>query len=156
MNAVLISIRPQWCDLIKDGKKTVEVRRTRPMATIPFKCYIYQTKGGGVIGEFVCDRVTAAQRGEYCKIPLAETCLDVSDLLDYADDKTIYGWHISDLVIYDTPKDLGEFWNADKCPYASNDGCTYKYHCFRAGQMKRCGSTLQRPPQSWCYVEALV
>ena len=28
--AVLISIRPEWCDLIVRGKKTIEVRKTRP------------------------------------------------------------------------------------------------------------------------------
>ena len=30
MKAVLISIRPKWCELIASGKKTVEVRKTRP------------------------------------------------------------------------------------------------------------------------------
>ena len=30
MKAVLISIRPEWCDLISRGKKTLEVRKTRP------------------------------------------------------------------------------------------------------------------------------
>ena len=30
MKSVLISIHPQWCELIADGKKTVEVRKTRP------------------------------------------------------------------------------------------------------------------------------
>lgn len=28
--AVLISIRPEWCDLIVRGEKTIEVRKTRP------------------------------------------------------------------------------------------------------------------------------
>ena len=44
MNAVLISIHPKWCDLIADGKKTVEVRKTRPKLETPFKVYIYCTK----------------------------------------------------------------------------------------------------------------
>lgn len=38
--SVLISIRPEWCNLIADGKKTVEVRKTRPKLETPFKCYI--------------------------------------------------------------------------------------------------------------------
>lgn len=75
--AILISIRPKWCELIANGKKTVEVRKTRPKLRTPFKCYIYCTQpryphedyietdypkpqfygGGKVIGEFVCDDI---------------------------------------------------------------------------------------------------
>lgn len=81
--AVLISIRPKWCELIASGKKTIEVRKTAPKIETPFKCYIYCTlsgsneffretlggdvaawnrsrmaeKKGNVIGEFICDRV---------------------------------------------------------------------------------------------------
>lgn len=43
--AVLISIRPKWCELIANGTKTVEVRKTRPKLETPFKCYIYCTSG---------------------------------------------------------------------------------------------------------------
>lgn len=42
--AVLISIRPEWCDLIVQGRKTIEVRKTRPKLETPFKAYIYCTK----------------------------------------------------------------------------------------------------------------
>ena len=42
--AVLISIRPKWCEKIARGEKTVEVRKTRPKLETPFKCYIYCTK----------------------------------------------------------------------------------------------------------------
>lgn len=44
MKAVLLSIRPKWCELIASGEKTVEVRKTRPKIPVPFKCYIYCTK----------------------------------------------------------------------------------------------------------------
>lgn len=81
MKSVLISIQPKWCDLIASGKKTIEVRKSRPKIDTPFKCYIYMTatkercrfweyitayknnKGDivdgsqKVIGEFVCDRI---------------------------------------------------------------------------------------------------
>ena len=84
MRSVLISIRPKWCELIANGKKTIEVRKTRPKLETPFKCYIYCTKdskaqfwkastysyldnhshnafdkcgNGKVIGEFVCDTI---------------------------------------------------------------------------------------------------
>ena len=42
--AVLISIRPQWCQKIASGEKTIEVRKTKPKLETPFKCYIYCTR----------------------------------------------------------------------------------------------------------------
>lgn len=85
--AVLISIRPEWVEKILSGKKTLEVRKTRPKLETPFKCYIYCTKpkrkyedyivtewddcfdwpnegffgGGLVVGEFVCDVILPIQ-----------------------------------------------------------------------------------------------
>ena len=44
MQAVLISIQPGWCELIASGKKTVEVRKTKPKLKTPFKVFIYATK----------------------------------------------------------------------------------------------------------------
>ncbi|MBP5781471.1 MAG: hypothetical protein J6X34_09600 [Clostridia bacterium] len=44
MKAVMISIRPNWCEMIASGKKIVEVRKTKPKLDPPFKCYIYCTK----------------------------------------------------------------------------------------------------------------
>lgn len=46
---VLLSVRPQWCKLIASGKKTIEVRKTRPKLGTPFKCYIYCTVGGDAL-----------------------------------------------------------------------------------------------------------
>lgn len=171
MKAVLISIHPKWVEKIASGEKTIKVCKTRPTLETPFKCYIYCTYGnpkdnyclgkrGEVIGEFVCDRIEkfsvfengAVQYWNY--YDLEKSCLTYDEISNYiGKNKQGYGWHISNLKIYDKPKELSEFWSADKCPYASTDGCTYKYYCFRAGQTKRCGNTLKRPPQSWCYVE---
>lgn len=44
MKSVLISIKPKWCELIANGKKAIEVRKTKPKLDTPFKCYIYYTK----------------------------------------------------------------------------------------------------------------
>jgi len=41
---ILISIRPKWCKLIADGKKTIEVRKTKPRCPLPFKAFIYESK----------------------------------------------------------------------------------------------------------------
>ena len=60
---------------------------------------------------------------------------------------TFYGWHISDLVIYDEPKELSEF----KTLCTKNIDC---YLCNRYDHIrKNCNSTITKPPQSWCYVE---
>ena len=42
--AVLLSIKPKWCELIANGKKTVEVRKTKPKIETPFKVYVYCTR----------------------------------------------------------------------------------------------------------------
>ena len=148
--AVMISIRPKWCGLIASGKKTIEVRKTRPKIKAPFKCYIYCTKdkhdsficrggddmpfdvgNGMVIGEFVCDAVipmSIKYSDPNSKLALKEfpyTCLTDKQIIDYLGNGVGgYGWHISDLKIYDQPKELREF-------------------------------NFSRPPQSWCYVEEL-
>ena len=182
MKSVMVSIKPKWCELIASGKKTIEVRKTRPKIETPFKCYIYCTKdkgilfwtgkqyayaddrshnlfdvcgNGKVIGEFVCDTFITDKTGGRDALFNAAACINELEAASYSQNKPLYGWRISDLVIYDKPKDLSEFWNADKCPYVSRNGCTYKYHCFRAGETKRCGQEIERPPQSWCYVEEI-
>ena len=52
MKSVLISIQPKWCELIANGKKTIEVRKTRTKIETPFKCYIYCTKDKRLVCKF--------------------------------------------------------------------------------------------------------
>lgn len=40
--AVLISIRPEWVEKIANGRKTIEVRKTKPYLSTPFKCYMWR------------------------------------------------------------------------------------------------------------------
>lgn len=183
--AVMLSIRPKWCEKIVNGNKTIEVRKTRPKMDTPFKCYIYCTLpkyphedfivtdyprpqfygGGKVIGEFTCDRIyeleTKAHGGSYyvsgedwltaCEVA-QQSCLTLKDMHDYLHAQTGYGWHITDLRIYDAPRELSEFrracpnsWYCESCAmYWENNGT--------------CGNEslqLKRAPQSWCYVEAM-
>lgn len=42
--AVLISIKPEWCELIASDEKTIEIRKTKPNLYVPIKVYIYCTK----------------------------------------------------------------------------------------------------------------
>ena len=52
MKSVIISIQPKWCELIASGKKTVEVRQTKPKIETPFKCYIYCTQDKRLLHKF--------------------------------------------------------------------------------------------------------
>jgi predicted transcriptional regulator len=162
MKSVLISIQPKWCELIASGKKTVEVRKTRPKLETPFKVYIYETnwkdntywtnyhkeKLGKVIGEFVCNCITSFKAMSEVQALYNETqnsCLSHDEIIKYADGKKIYYWHISDLVIYDKPKELSEF---------SNGSSKFEFSDTKDGfPLKLSGMT--RPPQSWCYAEEI-
>ncbi len=118
---------------------------------------------GKVIGEFVCDRIR--------KIPidlrtarglLKDACLSAKELEDYRSYKEAYGWHISDLKIYDKPKELGEFKFPCQRGYNDiNNAWCYRERGARLTMCKYndmknncCNAYLTRPPQSWCYVEA--
>lgn len=59
-----------------------------------------------------------------CKGTINE-CLSADELKRYANGKPLYGWHISDLVIYGKPKALSEFRTV--CQYRNDDGsCKYE------------------------------
>ena len=159
--AVLISIRPKWCEKIASGEKIIEVRKTRPKLETPFKAYIYCTQGkdarrlrgswGKVIGEFTCDRIYELAPLNHAPDDVEkQACLTREEIVNYLKG-TGYGWHISDLLIYDEPRELTEFrracpnsWYCESCAmYWENNGT--------------CGNEslyIKRPPQSWCYVEA--
>lgn len=171
--AVMLSVRPKWCEKIVNGDKTIEVRKTRPKLETPFKCYIYRTKGivphiinkkwvkmevgGTVIGEFTCERIAliAYDGGELSSTTNAAfspaTCLTQSEIIAYIGDKgRCYGWHMSDLRIYDTPKELSEFKTLCR---VDADCCACPYYNYT--KMDCDGRVIGRPPQSWCYVEAM-
>ena len=175
MKSVLISIQPYWVFLIIaktmgwniDKEKTVEVRKNYPkdenwdkvakiycskdkksFAKIP-KEYQPLMKPflGKVIGEFRCDRVT----GGFWVSPFADylqkkSCLSYDEANAYANGKPLFAWHISNLVIYDKPRDLDYFRKPIDCPRGKDrENCKGCWDC-----------EIKRPPQSWCYVESEV
>lgn len=167
--AVMLSIRPKWCEKIASGEKTIEVRKTRPKLDTPFKCYIYCTqsgvalgawgKHGKVIGEFTCDcideygddTVFSFRHEDYARwddFGLDRACMHPEDFQNYADGKWLYGWHISNLKIYDTPKELNKFKSLCR---VDTDCCACPYYNYT--KMDCDGRVIGRPPQSWCYVE---
>lgn len=189
MKSVLISIQPKWCELIANGSKTIEVRKTKPKLETPFKVYIYCTKGdwltsvngkiqkpnnvvldlktnneiqelnGKVIGEFVCDEIECFTTDYRANKEQTErisklSCVSWLEMAEYEiNSHCLYGWHISNLVIYDKPRELSEFRKAGFLTEEEWLAALYpNTHCHYEAWAKKFEIT--RPPQSWCYVES--
>jgi len=111
---------------------------------------------GKVIGEFVCEKISSWKDHEIHIGNLSKlSCVSFSELGEYSKGgkDNLYGWHISDLKIYDKPKELVEFYT--KCNIPENK-CKLCDNCFdREDSYGRqyAVKQLTRPPQSWCYVE---
>lgn len=119
---------------------------------------------GKVVGEFICDKVYNLVNA-FGGIMFADenlnqlepqlfrdmSCLTDKQTADYLGNKDGYGLHISDLKIYDKPKELSEFC----IPCKTNcEDCKKPlfYDCWKEkGKIK----VVTRPPQSWQYVEEL-
>lgn len=171
MKAVLISIKPKWCDLIRRGRKTVEVRKTCPKLEVPFKVYIYETMDGGrgsglVFGEFVgigFDVFRPIGKGISIKrFPaLYESCLTLDEIVKYAQGEPVYGWQISQLKLYEEPLKLEDFSRHGFCGMngtgvCGNADCENYQPSGNYMEPPTCavnGCTLYEAPQSWCYVE---
>lgn len=181
MKSILLSIKPKYVALIARGEKTIEVRKTAPQE-VPFKAYIYESRNGGhrckhcnekdscysyapknvgcyngrgkVIGEFICNNASELDYVYYWNNGYEfATCLTYRQVADYGKGKTLYGWHISDLKIYDKPRELSEFYTKKKCNSCKKSGyestaCMYDEDC-------KVPMSITRPPQSWMYVEDL-
>lgn len=158
-------------------EKRIEVRKSAPQE-VPFKCYIYMTQGTykdlglysegiyqnrmKVIGEFICDKVyliknqrnrfVVANEEQGVTNEIArQSCLDYDDMVNYLGDKDGYGWHISDLKIYNKPKELSEFCIPCKGSCENCKNPLY-FECWCEEKGKK---IVTRPPQSWQYVEEL-
>lgn len=185
MKAVLRSIKPYWFYLICEGLKTIEVGKTAPKAddwnkSVELYCSKdmssfnripkehqdkYRTFLGKVGARFVCDKVhdiTPIQPFPFggaldyaFEFEFEKTALTVKEFKDYLDGNSGYGWHISELKIYDKPKELGEFSVYGKCA----DECSEYDFCLGDSVESRIEcpyfkrTPISRPPQSWCYVE---
>ena len=183
---ILASLKPYYYYLIGERKKTIEVRKSA-LKNLPQDIVFYMSKDEksfakipkefqekyrehfGKVGlAIVCDKITryncdknfdeyfiAGYIGAY--MPLKEMCLTNKDLIEYGKGKTLYGWHISDLKIYDKPKELSEFYRP--CNYS---GICYSCNRFRPNGTPNdepndfCDGEITRPPQSYMYVEEVV
>lgn len=82
---------------------------------------------------------------------LTDSCLTFDEIGEYVCGNkefgfhTFYGWHISNLVIYDEPKELSDFKQCHKCEY--------KESCIESECSCDGTHNLRTAPQSWCYVK---
>ena len=110
---------------------------------------IWDVFNGHVVGEFVCDTYVTDKTFGHDTLFNAAACMSESDMVAYSAGTPLYGWHISNLEIYDGPKQLNRFklWNRE---------CKYNDLGFAIPNCGTCQDCIvKKPPQSWCYVEEL-
>ena len=140
---------------------------------------IWDVFNGKVMGEFVCNNLTYIEAGYdtngdkhlYNTAFIEQRmCITYNELHEYLyksrENCGGWAWHISNLVIYDAPKELGEYiiqskigcCNEGKCRgckwFDKGNGFNLEDDCnakFDTDEYK----PITRPPQSWCYVEEL-
>lgn len=130
----------------------------------------HYTDMGKVIGEFICDKTERFSVGSLRSDDIEKlACLSYNEMINYfykpeeLDGKTVkqgFAWHISDLKIYDKPKELSEFRKPLDSVYCSRyrdyceEGCvgfgSTDYVCNDYWNWEK---GLTRPPQSYMYVE---
>ena len=133
----------------------------------------YQCLNGRIIGEFICNEVEEfhewelSPQGKFADFErerlenfLTAACLSEEEVVRYRENlpyfKPLYGWHISDVKIYDKPKELSEFYRP--CSYS---GICYSCERFRPNGTPNdkpndfCDGTIPRPPQSYMRVKEL-
>ena len=169
MRSILISIRPEGCNLIFGEEKVIELRKTRPKDIVtPFKVLVYETKArledpwmdedghmlwrgsGRIVGEFVCNmlyRIYYDSNGIFSCESVDPFASNVHEYLDLFQENP-YAPMLKTCV---TRSGFLEYANGKKV------------YGFRIEEPKRYKTSIdlsafgiKRPPQSWCYVESEV
>ena len=171
--AVLLSIKPKWCELIFIQKKTLEIRKSMPSIETPFKVYIYETKAkwvfdalmnagmtsiaeilengfGKVVSEFTCDKVSR----------LAISYINGTDILCMTKDtergalESCLSW--DELLTYSDGKPIYGWHISDLRVYAEPKTLS-DFSLVSAGIKNGWyHKPVDRAPQSFCYVEELL
>lgn len=104
---------------------------------------VWYDDGERIVSIFTDNKCTDFSNNKLCE----KSCVPLNELKRYVGVgvNTFYGWYISDLKIYDTPKEISEF----------RKPCDHQ--CYACGYYtaEKCFDGLTRPPESWCYVEEL-
>lgn len=115
MKTVLMSIQAEHNANIEKGLKKSELRTRTPKIDTPFKVLTYESGLNGrrkVVNEWICKDVTTWLM--YMGLPAhlsRVACVSNEYIWEYCNrgQKNIDEMHITDLVIYDAPKDLSEY-----------------------------------------------
>lgn len=91
MREIILAMQPRWLNLILDGKKTAEVRRTSPARAEDDPCRLWLYQGGAIHGYANVARVHKPQMGMpqmiWCMKIVDEfhirACLSARDMHDY-------------------------------------------------------------------------
>lgn len=147
----------------------------------PFRCYIYCTgvkklplaeyveihraTGGAidgwhgkVIAEFMCDGIYPicyTMDGFADVVDCDRSCMKPSDFIAYGKGKTLYGWNITELKVYDDPFPITvcrKTPRTEHCGWGECDLCEYGYEDATSEYGWSCRNVLTRPPQSWYYI----
>lgn len=89
--------------IVKDTRKLLDPSVRYPGSKI------FQRWNGKVIGEFVCDTIMTDHTFGHDPLFNVLSCMNDAEIASYCTAKEMYGWHISDLIIYDKTKDLSGF-----------------------------------------------
>ena len=174
MNAVLMSIRPTWAQLIDKGLKMVEVRKSIPSfrrgISCPFKVYLYCAEGKGKLLTIIRDG-DDCYGSTYHGPPIFVTAPE-GGYGSRIERKTVFGEFVCDCaellneLFTNGPGETYHF------PY-NGESCLTMDELDAYGQGKRLWGWhiteykwyreskslsdfgLKRPPQSWCYVNEL-
>lgn len=182
---ILASLKPYYYYLIGERKKTIEIRKS-DLKNLPQDVLFYMSKDEksfekipkefqekyrkhfGKVGiEFTCDKAICldyypqdytGMPGKFSEMICKESCLSYNEIMAYKKEKLAYGWHISDLKIYDKPKELSEFNNP--CPIENRNcencikyGKPYTWDFDEKSGKIFCTRRVTRPPQSYMFVE---
>lgn len=204
MKAILMSDRPEWVVKILNGEKPIEIRKTMPKCELPIDVYIHCTKNGVVIekdcglgfpepingkvvAKFTLRKIDKLEmENPYegrTRTFLDEACVTIGEARGYAGGEhprynPLYAWHISDLIIFDEPKELNQFQKVGTLAAyqkALEKACEEDEEiaerreeeiawCGESSWLPNCAELteaayqmgefgLKRPPQSWQYVE---
>lgn len=83
------------------------------------------------------------------------SCLDELELDDYLRHKASTAIHISELEIFDEPRELSEFSRYSKCKKQNQETRCLVCYALSTKSGLYCLKSLTKAPQSWCYVEVL-
>lgn len=184
MNAILISIQPQWVEKILNGEKTIEIRKTMPKCKLPCKVYIYCTKAKNRFDTCVIHNKNKDEKDySFCEIGNGKVVAEFTL-------KNIVKFDIESLLFMGKHKELmqksclgglslrkylgnktGYSWGIDKLkiykkPKALSEFYTikkcnsckisgYESSACRFDEDCRVPVQIIKPPQSWCYVNDL-